>query len=198
MIDDSIINKIHNISPIKKIMINFLTYNIIMEIYTIGHSTKPIKEFIAILKKYKIELLVDVRSIPGSSYNPQYNMKSLEKSLLKKGINYVHMKSLGGFRKTEPDSINMAWRNKSFRGFADYMQTKEFRKGLLELIHLSKKYNTVIMCSEAVPWRCHRSLIADALIIRKIKVIDIYSMDVTKKHNLTSFAKVNGTHIYYP
>lgn len=169
-----------------------------MIIYTIGHSTWSIDDFIDILQKYEIQLLVDVRSIPGSRYNPQFNMEELEQSLNENDIGYIHMASLGGFKNPVPGSVNIGWRNKRFQGYADYMQTPEFLKGLNSLIKLSKKERTVIMCSEALPWRCHRSLIADALIIRGILVYDIYNMDIIKKHKLTSFAKVNGLKITYP
>jgi uncharacterized protein (DUF488 family) len=169
-----------------------------MKIYTIGHSTHPIDEFIEILQNYKINLLVDVRSVPHSRYNPQFDIESMSKSLPESGIKYIHLASLGGFRTPLKDSKNSAWKNKRFRGYADYMQTTDYLLGLKELIKLGTKYNVVICCSEAVPWRCHRSLIADSLIIRGITVIDIYNVNVSKEHNLTSFAKVKGDIITYP
>ena len=169
-----------------------------MKIFTIGHSTWAIDDFIDILKEYEISLLVDVRSIPGSRYNPQFNMEELEKSLNDNNIGYIHLESLGGFRDPVPNSVNTGWRNKRFQGYADYMETKQFLNGLNVLIKLAKKETTVIMCSEAVPWRCHRSLIADELIIRGISVYDIYNIDTIKKHKLTLWADVDGLNITYP
>ena len=132
---------------------------------TIGHSTRSIDEFIALLQAHAVTLLADVRTIPRSRHNPQFNKDSLPDSLSKTGIAYVHMPQLGGLRRATSDSINAGWRNTSFRGFADYMQTREFEQALEELIRLSHDRQVAIMCSEAVPWRCHRSLIADALIV---------------------------------
>ena len=169
-----------------------------MKIYTIGHSTRSIQEFIEILNEYGIDLVVDVRSIPYSEHNPQFNEDRFEEALNEKDIKYMHMGELGGFRSPKADSINMAWENKHFRGYADYMQTKEFKMALEELIKLAQKHSLVIMCSESVPWRCHRSLIADALMIRDVKVIDIYNIHTIKKHKLTPWAKVDGTQITYP
>lgn len=168
------------------------------KIYTIGHSTHPIDEFIDIINEYKIDVLVDVRSVPHSSYNPQYDQKNLKKSLEDDNIVYIHLESLGGFRNPVPNSINDGWHNKRFQGYADYMLTDDFLKGLNILIGLLKKYNLVIMCSEAVPWRCHRSLIADQLIIRKINVYDIYNVNTVKKHKLNKMAHVNKLVITYP
>ena len=167
-------------------------------VFTIGHSTRPIDEFILILSHYQIKLLVDIRSLPGSRYAPQFNHENLKDSLNKAQLKYVHLQQLGGRRKTSPDSGNNAWRNKSFRGFADYMQTNEFTYGLKELITLAEKKRTAIMCAEAVPWRCHRSLVADALLIHGIEVINIFSETKSEIHRLTPFAKVNGNEITYP
>ncbi len=167
------------------------------EIFTIGHSTRPIEEFLELLKKHGVEQLVDIRSVPGSRRNPQYGQKALRESLLKHGIDYVYMKSLGGFRPEAENSINMGWRNESFRNYADYMQTEEFAEGIEELIHLAQK-PTVIMCAEAVPWRCHRSLVADALIVRGIRVRDIIDSTHVSDHTMTKFAKVDGYTITYP
>lgn len=167
-------------------------------IFTIGHSTRPIKEFISILKAFDIKLVADLRTIPKSRYNPQFNSDVLTKSLKNNGINYVHMAGLGGLRHPQKDSLNAAWKNMSFRGFADYMQTEDFKKSLTTLIETAKKQQTTIMCAEAVPWRCHRSLIGDALLIRGMKVVNIMSESTRKEHNLTPWAKVNGTRITYP
>jgi uncharacterized protein (DUF488 family) len=178
-------------------------------IYTIGHSTHPIDEFIDILKAYHIGLLVDIRSYPGSRHAPQYNSDKLAKSLKLHNIEYIQLPSLGGLRPTKKDSINIGWENKSFRGYADYMQTPEFTKGINELIELrnnesqnnvlnSKNTAVVIMCAEAVPWRCHRSLVGDALLVRGFTVIDILSKTYSKPHKLTPWAIVDGTKIIYP
>lgn len=167
-------------------------------VYTIGHSTRPIDEFIAILKIYGIENVVDVRTIAASRHNPQYNEEDLRKSLNREGIGYIHCKGLGGLRHTTKASINTAWENPSFRGYADYMQTTQFQESMDKLIAMIKNKQTVIMCAEALPWRCHRSLIGDALLVRNIEVIDIMNDKTGKPHLLTSFAKVEGKKIVYP
>lgn len=167
-------------------------------IYTIGHSTRTLKEFIAILQAYDITYLVDVRTIPKSRHNPQFNSKRLETALKKAKIHYYHAAELGGLRHTTKDSINKAWLNASFRGYADYMQTKEFSDGLKVLMRIARKYKTVIMCAESVPWRCHRSLIGDALLVRTFTVMDIYSATNAKEHTLTPWAHVKGKVITYP
>lgn len=167
-------------------------------IFTIGHSTRGIDEFIDLLKSHKITQLVDIRTIPGSRYNPQYGQEALEESLKQNDIKYVYMKNLGGLRPTVKNSINDAWRNKSFRNYADYMQTEEFEQALEELIKISKDTTTAIMCAEAVPWRCHRSLVADALAVRDIPVCEIISEKSVREHTLTSFAVVDGVKVTYP
>lgn len=167
-------------------------------IFTIGHSTREITEFINLLKSHAITQLVDVRTIPKSRHNPQFEQTALEKSLRESGITYVYMKNLGGLRPATKESINDAWHNKSFRNYADYMLSDEFKQGLDELIKLSKDSTTSIMCAEAVPWRCHRSLISDALIVRNIPVCEIIGSGNVRKHTLTSFAVVNGEEITYP
>jgi uncharacterized protein (DUF488 family) len=174
-----------------------------MKIFSIGHSTHQIKDFISILQSYPIRFIVDVRTIPKSRYVPWFNAKQLQASLRKHNIRYLHFPLLGGLRKTTKASINKAWRNPSFRGYADYMQTKEFHEGLKKLIALIKLHKDIaIMCAEAVPWRCHRSLIADALLIRKIKVIHVINKKSSKSHTLTTFSKINRNkrpiQIYYP
>jgi uncharacterized protein (DUF488 family) len=150
------------------------------------------------LKAYEIEEVVDIRTIPRSRHNPQFNKESIQESLKAANIRYVHMPGLGGLRHTDPDSINKAWRNLSFRGYADYMQTAEFKSALEELIELSKRRRIVLVCAESVPWRCHRSLIADALLIRKFQTIDIFSATKSKRHTLTPWAKVWRKKITYP
>lgn len=167
-------------------------------IFSIGHSTHDISTFKALLKAYGINQVIDIRSIPQSRHNPQFNFDTLPKTLRNSKIGYRHLKALGGLRHTTKDSINTAWHNRSFRGFADYMQTKTFQDGIELLITLAKKKNVVIMCAEAVPWRCHRSLIGDALLVRGVAVQDIYSTTECKKHKLTAWAKIRGTHITYP
>jgi uncharacterized protein (DUF488 family) len=166
-------------------------------IYTIGHSTRPIEDFIDLLRTYKIEMLIDVRTIPKSRFNPQYNEEALNSVLKDSNIHYLHLAKLGGLRHATKDSVNIGWRNLSFRGFADYMQTSLFSEGLEELETLGKEYKSAIMCAEAVPWRCHRSLIADALTVHKWKVLDIMSKKSAKLHELTSFLHVKKDHLLY-
>lgn len=166
-------------------------------IYTIGHSTQPLAEFVQALTNQHITLLIDVRTLPGSDRYPQYNKEALAKSLPRHGIRYQHIPELGGLRKSHADSINMGWRNKSFRGYADYMQTREFESALDSLMQIASKDVVCIMCSEAVPWRCHRSMIGDALTIRGWRVIDIIG-ERTSPHRMTPFAVVDGTHVTYP
>lgn len=167
-------------------------------VYTIGHSTRNFDELVAILNKYQVKHLVDVRTMPRSRTNPQFNQKSLEQTLPPTGIDYTHLAALGGLRKTNKASVNQAWRNTSFRGYADYMQTDEFIDGLRELTTLADKRTVAIMCAEAVPWRCHRSMIGDALLVRGYKVKDIFDIKKASDEKLTSFAVVDGTNITYP
>jgi uncharacterized protein (DUF488 family) len=165
---------------------------------TIGHSTRTLPEFLEILKAYHVTLIVDVRSVPRSRHNPQFNKEALPNSLKLEGIKYVHMPEIGGLRRPKPDSVNTAWRNKSFRGYADYMQTKEFTEQLLNLMALARENCLAVMCAEALPWRCHRSLIADALVVRNVKVEHIISKDSIISHRLSEWAHVEGTKITYP
>jgi uncharacterized protein (DUF488 family) len=167
-------------------------------IYTIGHSTLPKQEFIMILKTHAIELVADVRTVPKSRHNPQFNSEAMAMSLPENGIAYEHIRKLGGLRHPRRDSPNTGWENASFRGFADYMQTADFEEGLEDLIAVAQKKKTAIMCAEALPWRCHRSLIGDALLVRGITVIDIMSARTVKAHTLTPWAVVMGTVITYP
>ena len=169
-----------------------------MTVYTVGHSTHGLDEFVGLLRAYGIERLVDVRTIPRSLHNPQFNHDTLGKFLRNRRIGYRHMKELGGLRHARVDSSNTGWRNASFRGFADYMETPEFAAAVDKLIELAREKPTVIMCAEAVPWRCHRSLIGDALVIRGVEVRDIFSSKITKPHVLTAMAMVEGTLITYP
>ena len=169
-----------------------------LQLYTIGHATRDLDSFISILKSLDIEMVVDIRTIPRSRHNPQYNKETLPQELDKEGIEYLHMAGLGGLRKADPHSINLGWHNASFRNYADYMQSDEFKESLRKLMELIAKKRIVIMCAETLPWRCHRSLIADALLIRGIKAFDIFKEGVIKEHKLTSFAVVNGEEITYP
>ncbi len=167
-------------------------------VHTIGHSTRPFDEFVAVLRAYEIESVADVRTVPKSRHNPQFHIDSLMQTLPEAGLAYVHLAALGGLRHTRADSPNTGWRNTSFRGYADYMQTPEFAAGVDELLDLAGQRRTVIMCAEAVPWRCHRSLIGDALLVRGHDVIDIYDEHTAKPESLTSFAVVRGLEITYP
>jgi uncharacterized protein (DUF488 family) len=167
-------------------------------IFTVGHSTLPLQDFIALLDAYGIASLADIRTVPRSRHNPQFNSDTLEAALGAHGIKYVPLRSLGGLRHARKDSPNTGWRNASFRGYADYMQTEEFLHGLEELIAISRQQRTTIMCAEAVPWRCHRSLVADALNVRDIPVIEILSATSYRDHKLTPFARAQGSSITYP
>jgi uncharacterized protein (DUF488 family) len=167
-------------------------------VFTIGHSTRPIDEFIGLLRAHGVERVVDVRRLPGSRRNPQYDREQLARSLRRAKIRYRHLPGLGGRRKASPRSRNTAWRNASFRGYADYMETARFRASLAALLAMSVRERVVLMCAEAVPWRCHRSLIADALLVRGVDVRDIASMTSARPHRLTPWARVRGTQITYP
>ena len=167
-------------------------------VLTIGHSTRPLKEFIALLTAHSVCKLIDVRTVPRSRYNPQFNRDTLPIALEGAGIGYAHAPGLGGFRHTHPGSLNAGWRNVSFRGYADYMQTPEFAQNLADVIEQAKHQRIVLMCAEAVPWRCHRSLIADALVVRGIVAQEILSATRLQEHALTAFARVDGSEITYP
>jgi uncharacterized protein (DUF488 family) len=171
---------------------------LITEIWTIGHSTKPITDFVAALKTNGIKLVADVRMLPGSRRYPQFNQDALAESLGKAGINYIHFPELGGRRKVRPDSHNTAWRNDAFRGYADYMETEAFGAGMERLLRLAEESGpTAIMCAEALWWRCHRSLIADFLKVRGIEVKHILYDGPTKIHPFTSAARVVGGELSY-
>ena len=167
-------------------------------LWTLGHSTRPIDEFIGLLRAHQISLLVDVRTIPRSRYNPQFNTETLAQSLRDAGIQYRHLPELGGLRKPKNDFVNDGWRNASFRGYADYMQTEAFHRAIDALIALGSQENTTVMCAEAVPWRCHRSLIADALVSRGWSVWHIMSPEKATPHVLTSFAHFEKGALTYP
>ena len=167
-------------------------------LFTIGHSTRPIDEFVEMLKAYDVEQLVDVRLVAKSRHNPQFNQDALEASLRDVSIDYVHARDLGGLRHAKKDSINTGWKNASFRGYADYMLTDRFSDALASLKTTSLTKITAIMCAEAVPWRCHRSLIADALVTQDRDVRHIMSKTVANRHELTPFAKVTKGRLVYP
>jgi len=168
--------------------------------FTTGHSRHPIDEFVHMLVNNDVQRLVDVRTVPGSRHSPQFGEKEMEKSMPKAGIDYGRLKELGGLRHTPvaEATVNGAWRNKSLGDYADYMQTLAFTAGIEELIALAKKQTVAIMCAEAVPWRCQRSLIGDALLARDITMEDIMSGTSTKPHVMTDFAKVDGERVWYP
>ena len=158
-------------------------------VFTIGHSTRTLAEFIRLLQIHAVTRVVDVRTVPRSRHNPQFNKDSLALALEKAGLGYVHLPGLGGLRHTKRDSLNVGWRNASFRGYADYMQTPEFERSLEELIRLSNRDRIALMCAEAVPWRCHRSLIADALLVRGIRIEDIMSPTRRQIHTSDAICK---------
>jgi uncharacterized protein (DUF488 family) len=167
-------------------------------VLTIGHSTHELAQFIGLLQAHGVTMIADVRTIPRSRRNPQFNQETLPGALKAAGIEYVHLPGLGGLRHASADSPNMAWRNASFRGFADYMQTVEYSENLARLVELTGKERMALMCAEAVPWRCHRSLIADSLTVRGITVEHITSKTHRQPHVLTAWARVDGTRITYP
>lgn len=169
-----------------------------LTVFTVGHSTRTWEAFLELLRSHGVERIVDVRSIPKSRHNPQFNRETLSAKLRGARISYVHLRKLGGLRHARRDTPNTGWRNASFRGYADYMQTPDFEDGLQRLILLAKRKKTAIMCAEAVPWRCHRSLIADALTVRGIRAEDIISGKGFQIHTLTPFARVRGDRITYP
>lgn len=166
-------------------------------VLTIGHSTRSLAEFIELLKNYGAARVVDVRTVPRSRRNPQFNQETLPQALSVAGMGYIHLPGLGGLRRPRPDSPNAGWQNDSFRGFADYMLTPEFEQNLVELMGVAREERCVLMCAEAVPWRCHRSLIADALIVRQVRVEHILGLARRQVHQLTPWASIqNGRLIY--
>jgi uncharacterized protein (DUF488 family) len=168
-------------------------------IFTIGHSTRTFEEFIAIVNAHGVKAVADVRLIPKSRRYPHFNDESLARELPKVGIEYHPFKSLGGRRRPDKhSSLNLAWRNDSFRGYADFLQTPAFAEALEELMTLARRIPTTTMCAEAVPWRCHRSLISDALLARGWEVLDIMSETKAPPHKLPKFAEVDGTTVTYP
>jgi uncharacterized protein (DUF488 family) len=169
-----------------------------LTVFTIGHSTRPIDEFLSMLQAHGVRRLVDVRTVPRSGHNPQFNREELSRALHGRRLPYRHLPALGGLRRPRPDSVNTAWRNESFRGYADYMQTPEFQQALDLLMELAGQEPTAIMCAEAVPWRCHRSLIADALLVRGIEVLEIASATRATALTLHAWARIEGQTVIYP
>ena len=167
-------------------------------VLTVGHSTRPLEVFLELLSAHHVTQLIDVRTVPRSRHNPQFNAESLPGSLAAVNIGYAHRPGLGGFRRPLPNSPNAGWRNLSFRGYADYMQTTDFTDNLASVIELAERDRVALMRAEAVPWRCHRSLIADALVVRGIATCEIVSPKRLQVHKLTPFARVSGIEISYP
>ena len=169
-----------------------------LKVYTIGHSTRSLEEFIELLKIYGVTLLIDIRTAPHSRYNPQFNKETLPAHLRHYDIKYIHLEAIGGLHRPKTNSINLALKNASFRGYADYMQTKEFVAAFLKIIALSKENQVALMCAEALPWKCHRNLISDALVARHIKVLHIISREGVIRHVLNEMADVDGNKVTYP
>jgi uncharacterized protein (DUF488 family) len=167
-------------------------------VYTVGHSTRTIRELVALLRAHGVEQVVDVRTIPRSRHNPQFDRPALSRSLHAVRLRYRHLKALGGLRHSRADSTNLGWRNASFRGFADYMRTEEFAAGLARLERIASRHPTAVMCAEAVPWRCHRSLIADALTVAGWRVLHIQSRRTARPHRRTPFLEARGATLRYP
>jgi uncharacterized protein (DUF488 family) len=165
---------------------------------TIGHSNQSLESFLDLLQRNEIAHVLDVRTVPRSRHNPQFGQDALPASLDAVHIAYTHLPGLGGLRHARPDSPNTGWHNASFRGYADYMQTQEFADNVERVAKLARNERCVLMCAEAVPWRCHRSMIGDALLLRGIRVEDIIGPKGRKPHRLTPFAHVDGTRITYP
>lgn len=168
-------------------------------LYTLGHSTRSLDELAAILRAHGVRQVIDVRTVPRSRHNPQFNKDALGPSLRARRINYRHLKALGGLRRVRKDSeLNAGWRNASFRGYADYMQTAEFDAGLKALLEVAARRPTAILCAEAVPWRCHRSMIADAATARGVAVRHLMSPTNARLHKLNAMAKVRRGRVTYP
>lgn len=169
-----------------------------VKVYTVGHSTRTFDEFLAILRRLGIVMVADVRAMPRSRHNPQFGQDVLRAGLEANGIGYVHLAGLGGLRPAAGSLTNAGWRNRSFRGYADHMQTAQFRNALQQLMDIARGRCTAIMCAEILPWRCHRSLIGDALLVHGFAVEDIFDEMESKPHRMTPWAKVAGDTITYP
>ncbi|MCW3982543.1 MAG: DUF488 domain-containing protein [Candidatus Bathyarchaeota archaeon] len=169
-----------------------------LTVFTIGHSTRTLDEFTELLQTYQIGLVIDVRTVPHSRHNPQFNKEALPEHLKPHGIKYIHLPEIGGLRHPSRNSINLALENASFRGYADYMQTKEFTEALLKVVALARENRLALMCAEALPWKCHRILISDALVARHVLVLHIISKTDTITHQLNELAQVDGNKVSYP
>jgi uncharacterized protein (DUF488 family) len=169
-----------------------------LTVFTIGHSTRTLEEFTELLQTYQITLLTDVRTVPHSRHNPQFNKEALPNHLKALGVKYIHLPEIGGLRHPSRNSINLALENASFRGYADYMQTKEFSEALLKVVALARENRLALMCAEALPWKCHRILISDALVARHVRVLHIISKTDTITHQLNELAQVDGGKVSYP
>jgi uncharacterized protein (DUF488 family) len=167
-------------------------------VYTIGHSNRPIDEFLDLLREHGIQRVLDIRTVPRSRHNPQFGQDQLPASLAAAGIGYEYIRSLGGLRRAHKDTPNGGWRNASFRGYADHMQTGEFNQHVDQVAAMAQGLRCALMCAEAVPWRCHRSMVADALTVRGVPVRHIIGKGNARPHSLTPFARVTGTRILYP
>jgi uncharacterized protein (DUF488 family) len=167
-------------------------------VLTVGHSDRPLEEFVELLQAHGTTLVADVRKMPGSRRNPQFGRDALPQALRQAGIGYVHLPGLGGLRRRRPDSPNGGWKNASFQGYADYMLTPEFERSIEELLERAGGERVALMCAEAMPWRCHRSLIADALVARGVAVEHVLGASRTQPHALRSWARVDGTRVTYP
>jgi uncharacterized protein (DUF488 family) len=167
--------------------------------YTMGFSNRTWEETVEVLQAFSIERLIDIRTLPGSRHTPQFNLEHLKQELPKAGVEYIHLKPLGGLRKPRKDStLNSAWQNSGFRGYADYMQTPEFEDALNQLITLLREKTTVYCCTEAFYWRCHRQLVSDALLVRGYQTGHIFSASKVEPHRLTKFVKAEGSRVTYP
>jgi uncharacterized protein (DUF488 family) len=169
-----------------------------LTVLTIGHSTRTFDEFTDLLQIYGVTLIIDVRTVPHSRHNPQFNKESLPEHLKSLGIKYIHLPEIGGLRRPKPDSVNQSLENAGFRGYADFMQTKEFADGLFKVVALAREKCVALMCAEALPYKCHRILLSDALVARGIKVLHILSKDSAVTHLLSELAHVEGTKVTYP
>ena len=169
-----------------------------MTIWSLGHSTRTFEAFRDLLVPHGVTMLVDIRTVPQSRRHPQFGKDALARALSAPGIGYRHFAGLGGLRQPRPDSTNTAWRHAGFRGYADYMQTPAFAEAVEELMLLAREHRVAVMCAEAVPWRCHRQLLADALVVRGVDVHEIESATRTRPHALTEWARVDGTRVTYP
>ncbi len=170
----------------------------VARLHTLGHSTRPLAQFLELLRLYGIKIVVDIRTVPRSRHNPQFDQAAFQASLEQAGVRYFHLKGLGGLRPRADISLNPGWRNASFRNYADYMQTSAFAAALEELLALMERGPCAVLCAEAVPWRCHRSLVADSLVFRGVEVLHILDGRHAPAHTLTPFARVDGLAITYP